>query len=57
MSDTRDKMIEALDEGLVSADILARFFIHWMNEEEAKDFLQRNELEWITNPEGEETNA
>ena len=53
MSDTRDKMIEALDEGLVSADILARFFIHWMNEEEAKDFLQRNELEWIANPEGD----
>lgn len=54
MSDTRDKMIEALDDGLLNAKIVLRYMIHWMSEEDAKDFLQRNELEWITNPEGEE---
>lgn len=54
MSDIRDKMIEALDDGVINAEIVLRYAIHWMSEEEAKDFLHRNELEWIVNPEGEE---
>ena len=48
------KVLDAMDQGLISSKVIAEAALNWLNEDEIADMIRANDLQDILNMEDEE---